>query len=191
MTINLRPVLLSKYLSPHLKHPPILCPIPCVSLPFRVTLLETTVHTQLSSQKQGRLPSVLTHSFIRSLALACFSDLYVLSPNALTIWLLLTLRMITESRKWTWEFTVQSTCLPCTFLFCPPGGGLLPLHNSGYWAGDVQLVPIEMCLGTKFQARYWRYSTKKENAKYFIRKYNKSTTCWNGNILDRLNKRYS
>lgn len=31
MTVNLRPVLLSKYLLSHLKHPPILCPIPLQS----------------------------------------------------------------------------------------------------------------------------------------------------------------
>ena len=147
---------------PHLKHPPTLCPIPCVSLPCRVTALERTVHTQLSSQKQGSLPSVLTHSFVRSLALTCFSDLYVLPPDALTIQLLLTLHVTTESRKWMWWFTVQthfagSNTSVSHVLFCFVHQGEVSAllmgqgYNSGYGAGDMRLVPPEMCWSTNYK----------------------------------------
>lgn len=147
---------------PHLKHPPLLCPIPCVCLPCRVTVLERTVHTQLSSQKQGSLPSVPTSSFLRSLALTCFSDLYVLPPDALTIQLLLTLHVTAESRKWMWWFPVQSHfagsntsvshVLSC-FVHQGEVSALLTGqgYNSGYWAGGMRLVPAEMCWSTNYR----------------------------------------
>lgn len=183
MTIILRPVLLPECLSP-LKTPSYSVPHPLRVPPLQgnspwknsphPTLFAEARESAISSHSQFRQepgPNLLLWFVC---ALSRCPHYTVTADTTRDYWIKKMDGMVHSPKSLCW---FEYLSLPCTFLFCPPGGGLRPPHGSGIQLGlrstGQEAGPSGDVLKYKLQARYWRYSTKKENGKYFINKCNK------------------